>query len=272
MEKLEVYFNELCLTDPHENHDQAWETSVGVWIVTIECLLTVKSDVCIRLPITGLTSNCGDQSLAIRIKSVLKDSKTRYQRLLTRLRPLSEIKSSLDHEVRFDGESTIGLTLADVAAGRWKNGWAMSLFLPNSPWLHSSVEAQRWQLTDDGILEGPTDCQIGHLSCIDHVNHWQTQIRDWGILVADSSILDEIDGHPIVMYSAPREHGLPHVHLLQSRACRTTLAKFRIDVFERFEGKPRWDIQMKAWIEQHRERLLCSWERCQRGGHPYQIK
>jgi len=37
------------------------------------------------------------------------------------------------------------------------------------------------------------------------------------------------------------------------------------------EGRNEWDHAMEAWVKVHRDELLLSWERCQRGGHPYRI-
>lgn len=162
--------------------------------------------------------------------------------------------------------------LADMAADEWNHGWAVSLSLPNSPWLQHTVAAQRFVLNDQGNLDGPTECVVGHLSSSYHVQHWQAEILDWGSTIAPSCELAVINGHPVVMFPGPLEHGPPHVHLLESRVSHRTLAKYRIDQFERPKGPPVWDAEMKAWITEHRERLLQSWNRCQRGGHPYALE
>jgi hypothetical protein len=61
------------------------------------------------------------------------------------------------------------------------------------------------------------------------------------------------------------------LHLLD-QGSRNSLAKYRIDVFERPEGPPTWDTEMKAWVTQYRDQLLRSWTRCQQGGFPFELE
>jgi hypothetical protein len=72
------------------------------------------------------------------------------------------------------------------------------------------------------------------------------------------------------MYPYPKEHGHPHVHLVDPQSYKT-LAKFRIDKFARMEGPPRWDTAVRVWVDRNKDELMLSWQRCQRGEHPYRI-
>lgn len=72
------------------------------------------------------------------------------------------------------------------------------------------------------------------------------------------------------MYSAPSEHGTPHVHVVDG-ANRRTIAKYKIEPFELMEGKPKLYAEMRNWIAINKTPLLNSWDRCMHGGHPYTI-
>jgi hypothetical protein len=175
-------------------------------------------------------------------------------------------------EVSVSNECGLGLTLADLASNLWGQGWAISIPVPNSPWLQSTIAAEKFLLNDRAELEGPTECEVDHLSTGVHVQYWQDNLRDWGATVAASSELAVLDGHPVVMYPAPLEHGPAHVHLLEGRGHHKTIAKYEIDEFRRYLGEPTWDAQMKEWVTTYRDQLMRSWERCQRGGHPYVLE
>lgn len=274
MEALVLYFNELCLFKElnEPDRDDQWAQCVEGFVQVIERILAIRAECRIAFGPGTWHADCGGNSLCERIRQGLSGSKDRYRRLLMKIKQLPKDNIELGREIRFSGHTTVGLTLADMAANEWFHGWAISLSFPNSSWLAPELATQRFTLTEKGELDGPTDCTVGHLSSLDHVLRWHIEIQDWGATVAQSSVLDMIEGHPIVMYSAPLEHEPPHVHLLESPNSHQTLAKYRIDVFERPKGPPKWDAVMKIWVSTHREQLLRSWKRCQRGGHPYVLE
>jgi hypothetical protein len=179
--------------------------------------------------------------------------------------------SELLSEVNYKGISAHGLTMADLVARDWQQGWVIGLSWSDARWAQPEIEASRFVLTDNGTFEGPQSCRISHISTTSHVNHWRRALIDWGALVSPSSWLVDIAGHPLVMYSAPREHNPPHIHLLESSSSSKTLAKYRIDVFERASGPPTWDVRVGEWVTEHRKALMRSWMRCQTGGKPYTI-
>lgn len=267
MEAFILYFNELSLPgvlghDGHNKHD-----GLDGFIEAFDSVSRLRSECCLAFPAGSWNADCGGLPLVERLKQRLDREK--YRLLLKRIKRLSNADIALEHEVKYCGHSTVGLALADLAAEKWGNGWVISLSL--SPWLHPQVTAHRLVMNSRGELDGPEDCIIGNISNRDHAEKWKEHIQDWGARIASSSILDEIEGHPIAMYLFPLEHNPPHVHLLEGRNSHKTLAKFQIDEFARHQGPPDWDEAMKEWIRAHREELLRSWARCQRGKYPYEL-
>lgn len=268
MQPLQLYFNELCLKVVFDGPSDAY--GISECAILFNQFFAVRADGKIAFPLNSWNEDFGGLPLRVHLSKHL--SKDQYRRLLTRVKHISNVEIPLDREISLSDERGLGLTLADLAKELWGQGWAISIPIPNSVWLQASIAAERFVLNDQAELEGPTACVIDHLSNDLHVHHWQSALRDWGSTVAASSELALIDGHPVVMYSAPLEHGPAHVHLLESRNLRKTIAKYEIAQFRRYSGEPRWDTQMNQWITMHRDQLLRSWERCQRGGHPYVLE
>lgn len=271
MQSIVLYFNELCLKSTPIELDQEfhWRAGVAGLAEAIDSVLALRPDGNIAFPLESWIDDCGGCPLCVRFRQQLP--KDRYRRLLLRVKKISDLDRPDKREVHFSGHAAFGLTLADMAADEWMHGWAVSLALSHSPWLQSTIAGQRLVLNDQGDFDDPIKCVVGHLSSANHVKHWQAEIRDWGANIAASCELTVIDGHPVVMYPGPLEHGPAHVHLLESPGSRRTLAQFEIDQFRRYKGLPTWDTQMKEWITKHREPLLRSWDRCQRGGLPYTL-
>lgn len=275
MDSLFLYFNELSLflreiePQAQEGQERAinWRQVFIDFEATLGEVFAIRGDCKIVFPEGYWDSDFNGEPLSLCFKRYLP--KDCYRRLLSKIKR-GDLAQNL-REVSFQGHNGVGLALADIAAESWNCGWAVSLPIPQSPWEESIVNAVRLVMDDGGALVGPTNCEIGHLSRDSHVADWRQDLMDWGAAVAASSELDVLEGHPIVMYSSPLEHPPPHVHLLESRNCHTTLAKFRVDVFERVKGCPTWDAKMQRWVECHREGLLRSWDRCQRGLHPFAL-
>jgi hypothetical protein len=272
---LVLYFNELSLAGGgaagvDARTDAQWLVAVDNLGEAFDATVSLRSECRFFLPPLAWCTDCGGKSLGERLR--LGMQKDRYLRVLQRVGHLTPEDVHLVREVCIQGAQSVGATCADLAAGNWGHGWVMSLAHRESPWYVHTLVAHRSELNDVGDLLGPTECTIANIAASEHVDHWRGLLLDWGRVVAESSFLDELDGHPIVMYSAPLEHGPPHVHLLESRNTPRTLAKFRIDVFERPKGPPTWDSKMQKWVEAHRTELLRSWARCQAGGHPYQLE
>ena len=188
-----------------------------------------------------------------------------YRFVLSKIRNVEEWNDDL-REVQYQGECASGLTFAWVYSS-----WAFSFPHKNSPWINPTVSAQEVRIDSNGNLV-ESECEIQHISCKHHVDHWSAALRDWGRNVANSCKIAVVSGYEIHMYPAPREHGNPHVHIVQG-AEKRTIAKYRVDVYECMEGRlPHLDTLMREWIENNRESLLQSWARCRSGAHPYKIE
>ncbi len=272
MESLVIYFNELCLQKSQDKliKPPQWELYVKNFVDTVEATIAIRPDCRIGFSYNIWHADCGGMAFSERIRLGLAGTKDRYRRLLAKIKQIDNIE--LARDVQFKGTPAMGLIFADLAANAWSHGWVVSLAIPNSPWIMPKLPVQRWLLDDTGMITGPSDCEVGNLSKMDHVQHWSAEIQDWGSVIASSSFLGLLDGHPIVMYSAPLEHEPPHLHLLESVNYHRTLAKYEIEPFARPWGPDTWDSSMRAWISDYKEQLLRSWKRCQRGGHPYELE
>jgi len=186
----------------------------------------------------------------------------RYRRLLLMVRT-NDHDPDLYREVYFEGRPAIGMTLAHLA-----RGWVFSFPKTSSPWLGPSIGAHEFRIDDDGSING-TDCEISHISCRRHVDQWHDELTSYGRSVAMANEIATVEGNPIDMY--PLDHGYPHVHLVDTVSPGRTLAKYRIDSFARMEGRDEWDSVMERWVGDHRDELLVSWQRCQRGRHPFKV-
>ncbi|WP_460140480.1 DUF4160 domain-containing protein [Pseudomonas sp. S2_E01] len=273
MEKLNFFFNELCVEhlEDQEISEAHWNQSVSQFVDTALTIFEHRPDGMLAVPEGTMNKACGGKILLSRIRENTGSQKDKYRKILSRITTLSP-DFNLTQEVRHSNNPGNALTLADFISSLHGHGWAISLQLPNQTWELKEINAQRFTLNDTGDFNDPVDCSIDHISKTSHINDWITEIQDWGKVISNSSVLDSLNEHPIVMYSGPLEHNPPHVHLLQSRNSPTTLAKYNIDPFERSKGDHRWDTEMKAWIDKYRDQLLQSWVRCQTGKHPYELR
>lgn len=187
-----------------------------------------------------------------------------YQWLLLRVKNVAA--SVQDCEVNVENQKAHGLTHAHLAGS-----WALSFPLANPLWLAAEVAAKEICLVADRLTE--RECAIRNLGTAEHIRHWGQELTDWGRVLAGNNVIATIAGYPLMMY--PNDHGYPHVHLVDPSNIidgrKGTLAKYRIDPFERMEGHPRWDSEIRPWIERYRAELLRSWQRCVEGDHPDRI-
>lgn len=186
-----------------------------------------------------------------------------YRKLVFRIRNLDP-NDELTRQVYFSDSAAIGATHAHQA-----QTWVISFGGVDSQWRLPSVEGVEHVLSANG--EWTQDaCKIRNICDSTSADLWRADILDWGKQISNSAEISSIHGFPIHMYSAPSEHGVPHVHLVDPNT-KLTIAKYRVSPFERMEGKPTHDIEAKAFVTLHRQSLLNSWARCMAGGHPYKI-
>jgi hypothetical protein len=272
METLAIYFNELSIdfdSFPRPASFQ-WRRSILGMAATIEATAALRQDAVIVFINESWHLDCDGVPFSERFRSELVSSRDRYRQILRRIKKVDRFE--LDRQVSLQKKSAIGLMFSELAALEWAHGWAISLASGNSLWLENSLNVTVDSLDEYGNLNEPVEFQICQLSAVAHVESWKDLIQDWGAIIGNSSHLAMLDEHPIVMYSAPLEHEPPHIHLLESVNSHNTLAKFEINPFNRPKGPPTWDSRMRPWIELHKDQLLTSWLRCQRGGHPFALK
>lgn len=74
----------------------------------------------------------------------------------------------------------------------------------------------------------------------------------------------------IRMYYAPKEHGIPHVHVYYQDMAAV------IAINDCVIKKGTLPIKQKrlvsAWIEIHREELIANWKLCENGNKPFKIQ
>lgn len=264
MQPLVIYFNEQCLKDtPVEYH---WATGVQKLCGVFDAVFELRPEAQVAIPAGQWQENLGGRPFYERLKRAYPN-RDQYRRLLAKIKRLEDADVPLLREVHWGNHWAHGLTLAEL-----NQSWAVSFFLDGTAWRQASITAQHYVLDEaSGSLEGPAPLDIKHLSETSHKTHWETDLRDWGAVVAASCVLYKIKGHPVVMYQGPKEHNPPHVHLLDKQS-GNSLAKYHIDVFERPKGPPTWDAEMKEWVALYRDQLLKSWSRCQQGGLPFEIE
>lgn len=271
MSNFTIYFNEICVHSFIDDEFKIFE-SIDEFLLTIEAAIKLRSDVKIGFLSENWNGEINGLSFSQHVRQRLLSQKTRYQFILKKIKILASDELRQEHEVMYDGQTTIGLTLADFSAVQMENGWAVSLGNNDrNQWISRTVSVERYLLSNDGLIEGPHQCEVGHLSKIDHVESWSKEIQDWGREISQSCVLGMIGSHPIVMYPGPKEHNPPHVHLRINASQIGDIAKYRIEDFVREKGEPKWDKEMSEWLKKYQAQLMKSWDRCQRGYHPYKL-
>jgi len=263
MRSLIIYFNEY--SSPDSISDNQGLENLRRWFLLlwaqIDNIRKIRTDY--KLSISTLQWNeiLFDKPLFIWFEHWL--SRDQFRWLLSKTIDNQDEVPDLFSEVYFNNRPARGLTRAHLS-----QSWAFSFPQENSPWLEPIINCREIRIDEQGN-SGEADCIIKHISKSPHVNHWQSELADYGKIVASTNVISSIQGHSVVMY--PLDHSYPHLHLVENSTPRRTIAKYRIDVFERMEGTKEFDKIMCEWITDKNSELLRSWERCKRGGHPYSI-
>jgi hypothetical protein len=255
-----LYFNELSSPPANVTSDElhAWSDSTLSLIAGLRQVGVHKSEFTLAFPSGQWHAIYANRPFSSWLKERIKQDQYRW--LLSKMR-FGNQRADLLHQVYFNGQPTAGLTCARIA-----DSWAFSFPLTGSPWLSPTVVVTEYRQEGENITD--SNCEIAHIANLQHALHWRQCLIDWRKTVAENNLIGIVSEHHIEMY--PIDHGYPHVHLVAPQLSKT-IAKFRIDKFERMEGIPKWDAEMKIWIELNQDELLRSWKRCQCGGHPYKI-
>ena len=260
MRPLTLYFNELSLPagEPPEPMELRWKSNASVLFLGLRQVSRYQSKVAIAFLPQYWNAVYGAKTLSVWLSEWL--GRDQYRWLLSRLRHDYPTENEIS-DVYFNSKKSVGMTRAHLA-----RSWAFSFPIVNSPWVSPFISATEWYLDGDSVVGRA--CTVMHLANEAHATHWQYDLCDWGEVLANENIIGELEGYLIEMY--PLDHGYLDVHLIDPQLL-TTIAKYRVDCFERLEGPPYWDKNMRSWITTHQDQLLRSWARCKRGGHPYRI-
>lgn len=265
MVDLALYFNEHSLPPKIVTTGalQPWSDAAKLWIKALRELGNQHPRYRVLWPAGKLDDAYAGKPLRVWIKIWIGTEE--YRRLQAKMQSVNRPPQLL-REVCIGGFSAVGLTYAHLL-----ETWACSFPVAESAWLTNSVKATERSM-DSNCVMVESDCEIDHISCIGHVVHWNSSLADWGQLISSTSRVGVVGTYSILMYSAPLEHGIAHVHVVEGKN-RKNIAKYRIDPFERMEGRQRdLDAAMQNWIATHKAGLLSSWDRCMRGDHPYVIE
>lgn len=266
MRPLVVFFNELSSfpTEADGELEGALAHSTRESYAALREACKVNHTLRVRLPSEHWHSTCNAKTLETWFCSNLKREEYRWF--------LSRLQRDLPFEVHekdvyVNGAYSRGLTQANVF-----ETWGFSL--PTSPiWHTHEIEGRCKSLEGGALVE--VDCRISHISMSSHVEHWSSAIKEFGKSNGHTNVIARLNGMPIEMY--PGDHGYPHVHLVHPTRIDAdnhplTLAKYRIDKFERIEGDPQWNDEMRRWVETNRAHLLANWALCQEGRHPQPLE
>ena len=261
MQPLVIYFNEKSLLG--NLPPSLWESGAFDIFHLLSELLKIRPDCEIAFLDGNWDSICGSTSLSSYFGRYKQRCRTKSQILLSKIRKKTSSKELL-HEVKWSNEIAMGITYAHIL-----QSWCFGFVATHSDWSHSHISLSYHAINEAGELIAD-QCRIKNWSDTDHVREWVPSLQDWGKAISTSTVVDMLKGYSIVMYPGPLEHPPAHVHVLHKNSS-DTLAKYRIEDGMRENGKPTLDAEMRQWLDTYREQLLASWQRCQRGGHPYQL-
>lgn len=97
-------------------------------------------------------------------------------------------------------------------------------------------------------------------------------IKEYGTPSNKSATIYNNENFIVQMYI--NDHNPPHIHVYSAGSRSNILARVNIRNFDLMEGSEKIQPVRKellAWVEDHQEELLSSWELCQNGGYPRAI-
>jgi hypothetical protein len=269
MRALSVYFNELSSKCTTNEVEATMEEAVRAMFACVRAVSECRPEVGVVMPRGAWHEIIGSDRLAplgVWIKRSLRHDQFAW--LLAKIKHDSS-PCTEDCELFFEEQRGAGLLLAYLAGS-----WVLSLAAEGDKWASHSLEAIEYRIDTEGEWV-EARCTLRHLACMQHADYWRGDLYDYGSAIAENNIVCHVEGLAVAMF--PLDHGYPHVHLVNTREAPRgrsplTIAKYRVDIFERMEGGPQFDSIMRDLIRAHRDLLMRSWERCRRGGQPFQIQ
>lgn len=262
MPELALYFNEHSSPPDSVSGEslEHWKGCVKELALCLARIMAFRGECSIVFAANNWNASMVGKPLSVWVRDWI--DRDLYRRLIGKMHDVGDTHD-LCCEVQIQGEKAVGLTLASLA-----DTWAFSFPVIDSNWRGPNVTAPAYCLDETG--ETVVERDIRHVSLCEHASYWREKLIEWGKTISRTCEIAVVAGHSVVMYQAPREHGYPHVHLVCGQK-GDTIAKYRVDTFVRMQGPPKYDAEMRSLIEEYRQQLLESWERCQRGRHPYRI-
>jgi len=264
MRSLVIYLNELsCVCEGLGI--EAIRPHVVNAIAALQDVGHIRRDTSVRLhqPLRQITCGMGRFTLA----EVLPGQNDRFSVLKRYVdkNPCDAVPA-LDREVRYKGQSAIGLGWADQ-----EDSFVMSLG-HTPPWSNHVIPAERQTLdAQSGLVAGVVE--IRNLATRGHAEMWRADIEGYGKDIAKSSLLYR--GNQFVMRMHLDDHDPAHVHIYaHSTDTRALLAKVRIDNGDILEGALSTPMRREIGevLARNREALMEGWDRCRSGQLPFAVK
>ena len=223
-----------------------------------------REDLTLRMHCRLADLSFGNEHLPIG--AILQEANGRFaqfKRLLDRA-PCGPV-AALTTEIRYGGQTPIGLTWADL-----EDSLVFSLG-HCAPWSERTIECERHTLSGSCEISVAA-ASIGNLATSAHVGHWQERIQNYGRDAARSSILYQGNGFWMRMHF--HDHPPPHVHIYPRRSdTRDRIARVRVDNGDLMDGSlsSAMDHEISDIITRHRNTLLESWDNIRAGHLPLEI-
>lgn len=262
---MQIYFNELSLYFPPLND---WDDSYRTLIKLKNEIIETRSDIRFAYTRKAISTTHNNIHLFENLKILIKN-KDQYRRIINRITENNE-EDQLELCIKAPQVNTeIDLIGAKLALANNSLIFSISTQFKNSNSKHFDIQIEKIQ--PDGYIQ-ITNQNLRHLSIIDHVETWKSEIISYGYKRSNSRTIKNFGGYSIVMYPGPKEHNPPHVHLI-SQDSKSDIAKYRIDVPLKIKGsQTEFHTDILEWINSNKNDLLNSWQHCQLGNHPFNIK
>ena len=265
---LLLHWNELSIpanvTADELQANLQWASQVQVALDTFNKVRKIRSDCRISFTKGAFHGHVAGRPLQSWLEAWL--GKDRWRQLLGRavqppmgqeLPPFSQ----LDCELSCNEQSGEGITRAHIA-----DSWTWSVASDAIGFSGYVIRATKTVMDSDAHI----DVDVPNLAAEDHFKHWAEDLADWGKEPSKNHVISVLDGYQIIMY--PLDHGYPHIHVHVRDDPRLN-AKYRIDEFEVLTNgrPPGLDALIEPWIARHRDQLVQSWIRCQKGSFPLKL-
>lgn len=260
MHPLVLYLNELsCACDGVSRDDMT--RHISNTIAAVNEVAKQRDDTIVRMHCRLGDLTFGTHQLSLgAVLPATNDRFAQFKRLLDRS-PCGPV-TALTREIRYAGQSPIGLTWADL-----DDSFAFSLG-HCTPWSERAIPCERHSM-DEATNMTIAVVNVCNLATTADAEHWEQRINDYGKDAARSSILYEGSGFCVRMHF--HDHPPAHIHIYPRRGdTADRIARVRIDNGDKMDGalSSAMDHEIADFITRNRAALTESWERVQAGRLP----